>query len=444
MEVTGGLGWKTDARLDLLARLFSRLQGRARGDAWKAAAEVCSTHPDLAPAYWKLMDVWEDFGHADIADAVAAWEDAGWAEARLLSLPPPGRRQAIAEDAEYQTRELALRLLATDERLWHEQPDATLEVSELAVLVAEAAARRKGAHLHLLGRRTVRRGLSEIAVGIRARAHHLNGHRIRGDFASVRRLIGPLAELTADPLGKGFAEARWLLGTAFIDLEQWDRADAALLDAIREYRRLGKTFEAKRARMARVMLLRASGAEPRRYLTAAMRVFKSLTEKDWLRDPAFCADCRRNLPLYLLEADEVVHSWDLWQSIPPEKLPAPEARRVGLGGIIAFRRGKPLEAEAGLRTAIERFQSLDMPYDSALFLLYLADLLLALGRLFEGEQTLVRALELFQGCQLRSHVAAALEQLEQALRRKQGLRRAIERAIARASGIVQRHDVGTV
>ncbi|HEX9730810.1 MAG TPA: hypothetical protein VGG06_02360 [Thermoanaerobaculia bacterium] len=110
------------------------------------------------------MDVWEDFGHADLADA--AYEDAGWAEARLLSLPPPGRRLAIAEEAQFQTRELALRLLVTDERLWHERPEASLEVSELAVLVAEAAARRKGSHLRLLGRRrTTRRGLPEILVG---------------------------------------------------------------------------------------------------------------------------------------------------------------------------------------------------------------------------------------------------------------------------------------
>ena len=443
MEVAGGLGWKTDARLDLLARLFSRLQGRARSDAWEAAAEVCSTHPDLAPAYWKLMDLWEDFGHPDLADAVAAWDEAGWAEARLLSLPPPGRRQAIAEDAEFQTRELALRLLATDERLWHERPEATLEVSELAVLVAEAAARRKGAHLHLLGRRTVRRGLSEIAVGLRARAHHLNGHRIRGDFASVRRLIGPLAELTADPLGKGFAEARWLLGTALIDLEEWDRADAALLEAIGEYRRLGKTFEARRARVARVMLQRASGAEPRRYLTAAQRVFKSFGEKDRLRDPAFYTVCRNNLPLYLLEAGELWDAWTLWQTIPPDALPAVEARRIGQGAVIAFRMGKPNVAEDGLSTAIDLFRDLDMPYDAAHALLHLADLQLAIGRLWDGEQTVVQAMDIFQSCQLRRHVVAALEQLEEAVRRKQGMREAILLAIARASGIVRRHGERT-
>jgi len=137
-------------------------------------------------------------------------------------------------------------------------------------------------------------------------------------------------------------------------------------------------------------------------------------------------------------------AWELWRTFPREDaLPVSEARRIGLGGIIAFRIGKAEEAEEDLRTAIERFQGLGMPYDAALFLLYLADLLLAVGRLWEGEQSLVHGLELFQICQLRRHMVAALEQLEESLRHKRGLREAIELAIARASGIVRRHDEGT-
>lgn len=443
MEVVGGLGWQTDARLDLLARLLSRWPGGARGDAWEAAVEVCTTHPDLAPAYWKLMDVWEDFGHADLADAVAAYEDAGWAEARLLSLPPPGRRWAIAEDAGFQTRELALRLLVTDERLWHERPEATLEVSELAVRVAEASARRQGAHLRLLGGKASRRALPEVEVGIRAMAHYVNAHRIRGDFASVRRLAGPPAELTADPRGKGLAEARWLLGRVLIELEEWDRADAALVEAIREFRRLGKTFEARRTRMTRVMLSRSSGAEPRRYLRAARRVFRSFSGKDRLRDPTSYTVCHNNLTLYALEADELRSAWELWRSMRQSDFPALEARRIGIGAVLDFKMGKWKEAEKGLRSAIDLFQDLGMPYDAALTLLHLADFFLALGRFWEGQQALAQALSLFQSCQLRRHVVAALEQLEEAARRKQGMREAIQQAIAHASGIVRRHEVRT-
>jgi len=442
MEIVGGLGWRTEAKLDLLARLLARWPGGAHGDAWNAAVEVCTTHPELAPAYWKLMDVWEDFGHADLADAVAAYQDAGWAEAGLLSLPPPQRRRVIAEDGKLQTRELALRLLVTDERLWHEQPEATLEVSELAVRVAEASARRRGAHLRLVDGKASPRALPEIEVGIRAMARYLNGHRIRGDFASVRRLVRPLAELTRDPRGKSLAEARWLLGRALIDLEEWDRADAVLLEAIREYRRLGKTFEAKRARMTRVMLLRSSGAEPRRYLTVAQRVFRSLTGADRLRDPAFYAVCRNNLPLYLVEAGEIWDAWHFWLTIPRNDFPAIETRRIGQRGIIAFKLGRAQEAERAFRTAIERFRELEMPFDAAVFQLYLADLLLAAGRLWECGHMIFQALDLFQSCQLRRHMVVALEQLDAALKQKRGLRQAIERAIARASGIVRRHGEG--
>ena len=254
----------------------------------------------------------------------------------------------------------------------------------------------------------------------------------------MRRLAGPLAELTADPLGKALAEARWLLGRALIDLEEWDRADAALLDAIREYRRLGKTFEARRARMTRVMLQRSSGAEPRRYLTAAMRVFKSFSETDRLRDPAFYTVCRNNLPLYLVEAGKLWDAWKLWQTIPPDALPAVEARRIGQGAVIAFRMGKPSEAESGLRTAIDLFRDLDMPYDAALALLHLADLLLAIGRLWEGKQILAQATDLFQSCQLRRHVLAAMTQLEEAVRRKLGVREAIRLDLGDLQAFLQR------
>jgi tetratricopeptide (TPR) repeat protein len=284
----------------------------------------------------------------------------------------------------------------------------------------------------------------ELETAIRAYARYVNSWRIRGDFVAVRKHVESLDEMTRDPVGKSLAEARWLLGTALVDLEEWDRADAALLDAIREYRRIGKRFEVKRVRITRVMLWRASGKAPRRYLSAARRVFKSFTEEDQLRQPSLFAGHRMNVLLYMVEASEVLQAEKLWRSILPTDQGPFEARRIGVGAIIDFSMGRSESAENGFREASRRCHDMSMPDGAALFLLYLADLLLATGRICEGEESLLHALKLFEECQLKRHVAQALDRLREALRLKEGLRTAIALAIARTSGIVRRYGEGPV
>ena len=308
--------------------------------------------------------------------------------------------------------------------------------------ISPAAFQQQGGHLRLVGGSGPRSGLPELETAIRIYGRYLNALRLRGDFAAVRKHVAPLDELTRNPVGKSLTEARWLLGTALVDLEEWDQADRALLDAIREYRRIGKRFEMKRARITRVKLLRVRGTAPSRYLCVARRVFKSFTKEDQLRQPVLFAGYRMNLPLYMVEAGEVRQAEELWWATPrTEKAPL-EARQIGVGAIIIFAMGRPESAERGFRVVTSRFQDMGMPYDAALFLLYLGDLLLATGRLREGEENLFRALRLFERCQLRRHVVEALDRLREALRLREGLRAALALVIARASGIVRRHGEG--
>jgi tetratricopeptide (TPR) repeat protein len=223
----------------------------------------------------------------------------------------------------------------------------------------------------------------------------VNSARIRGDFETVRRHVKPLEVLTRDPIGKNLAEARWLLGTALIDLEEWDLADAALLDAIREYRRIGKRFEVRRARVTRIMLMRARGVAPKRYLTAARRVFACFAEEDRLREPILVIGCRLNLLLYMVEAGEIRQAEELRRATPRYDKAPLEARRIGGAAVVDFSMGRVRGAERGFRAAVLRFENMEMAYDAALFLLRLADLYLAIGRFYEGEECLRRALELF-------------------------------------------------
>jgi len=440
-EIRGGLALDVELKLDRLAVLFSeRAGGVTSPEAADVAREIARTNPAFAVASWKLLEIWEDYGTADVTDALAAYDAAAWQEAILLSLSPEERHLAVAADPELQTRELALRLLVTDERLWHERPEATREVTDLAVRVASAAFHRQGGHLRLVGGDGASRpGLLELETGIRTYGRFVNSARIRGDFETVRRHVKPLEVLTRDPIGKNLAEARWLLGVARIELEEWDLADAALLDAIREYRRIGKRFEVRRARVARVRLLRARGAAPKRYLTAARRVFASFTEEDRLREPALLAGWRMNLPLYMVEAGELLKAEGHWQTIPRFEQASLETRRVGIGAIVHLFMGRVEDAERGFRAVTVRFEEMKMPYDAALFLLHLADLLLLTGRFSESKPCLQRALELFSRCRLKRHVVEALDRLQEAVRLKEGLRTALTLAIARASGIVQRH-----
>ncbi len=213
-------------------------------------------------------------------------------------------------------------------------------------------------------------------------------------------------------------------------------------DAIREYRRIGKRFEARRARVARVRLERARGAAPKRYLTAAKRVFASFTEEDRLREPSLVVGWRLNVPLYMVEAGELQEAEEHWEAIPRFEEMSLETHRIGIGAFIHFTLGRLDDAESGFREASLRFEEMKMPYDAALVLLHLADLLFMTGRIVETRDCLRRALDLFTMCRLKRHVAKALDRLREALRLKDGLRAAIELAIARASGIVRRHGEG--
>jgi len=146
-----------------------------------------------------------------------------------------------------------------------------------------------------------------------------------------------------------------------------------------------------------------------------------------------------NLPLYMVEAGELLKAEEHWRTIPRFEQASLETRRVGTGAIVHFSMGRVEDAERGFFAVIDRFEEMKMPYDAALFLLYLADLLLLTERFSESESCLHRALELFSRCRLKRHVVEALDRLREAVRLKEGLREVLALAIARASGIVRRH-----
>ena len=76
-RIRGGLRPDAEARLERLAALFAERAGGVTGPVVDVAREICVTHPEYAPACWKLFDIWHDDGAADPLEALANYRAAG-------------------------------------------------------------------------------------------------------------------------------------------------------------------------------------------------------------------------------------------------------------------------------------------------------------------------------------------------------------------------------
>lgn len=324
---------------------------------------------------------------------------------RLLQLPPQKwRRRVKRSQTRFRSADFAL-LLIEESRA--KVRTSAGEAAVLAALVVPALDRTEG---------RLDQPWARVLVA-RAAAHHANALRVAGDLPAAGAAFADLRhEITLRPLGDPIvlAETYSLEASLWIDRRETRRAQQCLSTAMRTYEAAGDSVGVTRTLIELANILQAAGqatevapileraaaridreAEPHLYRCILHGRLTALLDLDRVREAAVLVDQEK--ADYF--ADEDRHS---------------EAAFAFLQARIDLGLEHYEDAEAGFVAVRDQLLAIDRTYDAILASLYLADALLAAGKMPAACELAAELVPMFRARGVTRETLAALRLLSEA------------------------------
>jgi tetratricopeptide (TPR) repeat protein len=317
----------------------------------------------------------------------------------LVQVPAERRHLLVSNSSRFRNRMLCERLIEESHKAGFEDPYRSIELAQLATLVADRLSPENC-------------GGGEVLDSLRARAwaHLGNAFRVTTDFASSERAFAVAESLLREgciaPLDRArvlgllaslrraqrrFAEAIQLLdrvAAIYKKLGQWSFLGRTLLQKSLAYSDAGDV-EAEMRLLRQALDLIDPQADPRVFLTARHNLIHALHDTGRPRE-AF-ALLFHTRPLYLKAGGRI----DL-------------LRLRWLEGLVAFGMQRIEQAEAAFREVREAFVELELGYDAALASLDLAGVYAVQRRTVDVRQVAEETLAIFQAHNSHQEAMAAL------------------------------------
>ena len=316
--------------------------------------------------------------------------------AELEPLPQARRVLLVRNSARFRTWGLVERLLQESYASRFDDPTRTLDLADLAVVIAEGLGDEHGV---------------ELRNDLLARAWALRGNacRIKSDLAGAERSFERASALLGDGTGDPLEEARVYELAAFLRSDQRRFDDAIRLQerAFRLYRRAGDVSKVGKSLFDQATFCGRAGDRERAIFLSR----QALDHLDRERDTHLVLAASHNLVVYLQEEGRLREALELLgeaKSLYREQGDRMNLLRlVWLEGRLARELGDVAAAEESLRRAARGFIEADVPLDAAMVALEVAGLLLEEGRAAEVRGLAARIQQVFASLGVAREAMAA-------------------------------------
>ena len=316
----------------------------------------------------------------------------------LMTHSPEQRAILIENSGRFKSVELCQLALDRGFEMGAQDPGQALELTSLAVLIADSI--------------DVESFSSGLVIGLRAKAYALKGNasRVASDLIGAARALNRASELAGADVHDQSVQATVLaLQGAFLG-EQLDfqGAFAALDRAIAIYKQIGDTADAVRATLMKAMHLANSGRPD----TAVQSLHGTMAEADELGIPRLSLIVRHNLAFSLLACGRSEEAQRLVPEVRNLHFSVGNAvdltRFKWLEGQIAVDTDRLSEAETLFLEVKQFFVDKEMAHDAALVSLDLALVYLRQGRVAELKSLAAEMLTIFRSLRVHQETLAAL------------------------------------
>lgn len=368
----------------------------------------------LAPAYWRLIDIQLDWNVSEPLNAVGRYRVAGKAATELLSLPPREREMAVLCEARYRQRGLALWLLHEEQQMRSFDVLKARDLAETAVLVSRTAARDAGCGT-VAGDHCCCRSTPEAELIARSLTRHANSWRVTGDYGKANGLMVDADRwLGSEPSARVLAEYEFFRGPLLMEQGAPAAARQALDNAARLYEAELDDEHMCGAAELTIAKLISDFAQPHEELLQIIE--KAIRHINGLRDPALAAAAQLHLASALMNAGDITAAYRTWRVVELFDSPLAELQRLGIGGIIHLKLEDFETAETLLGRVVNESQQLQHDYLSVFAMLHLAIVYIKSSRPLEGQQLLEQVISIYQGNGWHFQDLLAARQILQELR----------------------------
>jgi tetratricopeptide (TPR) repeat protein len=392
-----------DARFEERGRVIRHLMSGCEScsDRLRPSA-TAPRQPEAGPSMSRILSQLAETRIRLDAERTAAEE--AWKE--LQKHPAPRQWTLLRNSTRFDSLAFADRLLDSGFAVVLDDPHRTLELSQMALLVAErldSSRYSRGAIDDLQGR-----SWSRIA----------NAQRATSDLAAAEASLAKAGAKLQTGSGEPLAEAEFWYFTSALRRAQ-RRLDEALV-AIRRSRRIYRMLRDRHLE-GRSLLSQAIVHDLQGDLEKCIDCTRrALAQIDAERDPKLAFAGRHSFAWYLMCAGAADEALDQLEQLRPTYLANGDRmllfRMHWLEGRIRRLRREPAESEASLRRALDGFSASGIPYEAASVGLDLAVLLAECGRTQELKPLAAELVAVFQGLGVAREACAALIVFETAAR----------------------------